>query len=180
MEKLNQKGRAVKMRHLKPRLVIARRGEEVTIVVDPHGKPPRSALSSIAKIFVWLLEEWYANLFRDEENTLLICDRYYHDLLVDPVRYRYGGPAWAAKLVGILMPMPKLWVLLNAPPEVLQARKQEVEAGETERQCRGYLDLVRQQPKYAIIDASQTLEKVIADVDHAIQAAMNECKGKHG
>jgi hypothetical protein len=61
---------------------------------------PRSALTSLAKILVWLMEEWYANLFWDKKGTLLICDRYYHDLLVDPRRYRYGGPAWAAKLVG--------------------------------------------------------------------------------
>jgi hypothetical protein len=30
--------------------------------------------------------------FMDRKQTLLICDRYYHDLLVDPLRYRYGGP----------------------------------------------------------------------------------------
>jgi thymidylate kinase len=168
------------MRHLKPRLVIPQRGEAVTIVVDPHGKPPRSALVSLAKIFVWLMEEWYANLFQNQKNVLLICDRYYHDLLVDPKRYRYGGPQWAAKLVGKLIPQPRLWVLLDAPTEVLRARKQEVPLEETTRQHQAYLAFVRNQRNHAIVDASQPLDKVIADAEHAITGAMSEGKSNRG
>lgn len=155
------------MRYLKPDLVISRRGE-VAVNAVPHGKPPRSALMSLAKILVWLMEEWYATLFWDKKGTLLICDRYYHDLLVDPKRYRYGGPAWAAKLVGKLMPQPKLWILLDAPTEVFQARKQEVTLEETARQRQAYLDFVCKQRKYVIVDASQSLDRVIADAQKAI------------
>ena len=140
---LNSGGRAVKMRHLKPRLAFPRRGNAGAIVVDPHGKPPRSALVSVAKILIWLGEEWYATHFQDKKGELLICDRYYHDLLVDSRRYRYGGPRWIASLIGSLMPQPRLWLLLDAPAEVLQARKQEVTSEESERQRQAYLDFVR-------------------------------------
>jgi thymidylate kinase len=156
------------MRHLKPRIFMLRRGESVAIVVDPHGKPPRSALPSLAKIFVWLMEEWCANLFLDKKNTLLICDRYYHDLLIDPKRYRYGGPHWAAVLVGKLIPQPSLWVLLDAPAEILQARKQEVAQEESARQRHAYMTFVQKQRYHAIIDASQLLTSVIEDVERAI------------
>jgi thymidylate kinase len=168
MKNLAQEGRAVKMRHLRPGIVNLRRGQPVTIVVDPHGSPPRSALVSSVKILVWILDEWYANLFLDKKDELLICDRYYHDLLVDPIRYRYGGPAWLARLVGKLMPQPNLWVLLDAPTEVLQARKQEVDPNETSRQRQVYLSFVRNQRQYAIIDAAQPLDCVILDVERAI------------
>ena len=131
VEKLNLRGCAVEVRHLKPRIVFAGRGEPVTIVVDPHGKPPRSAFLSMVKIVVWLFEEWYAQIFLDKRDCVLLCDRYYHDLLIDPKRYRYGGPHWAARLIGGLMPRPKLWILLDAPPAVLRARKQEVSPQET-------------------------------------------------
>jgi thymidylate kinase len=145
-----------------------KRGEGITIVVDPHGKPSRSALTSVAKIFVWLLEEWYANFFQEKRETLLICDRYYHDLLVDPKRYRYGGPMWIARLTGQLMPKPRLWILLDAPAEVLQARKQEVPPEETARQRQAYLALVRRQKNHIVVDASQSLDSVIADAERAI------------
>jgi thymidylate kinase len=177
---LNHGGRTVKMRHLKPRLVLRRPGEQVTIVVDPHGKPERSALVSLAKIWVWLMEEWYASLFQDRKETLLICDRYYHDLLIDPMRYRYGGPAWAARLIGKLMPQPNLWILLDAPAEVLQARKQEVPLEETSRQRNAYLAFVQGQRNFVIVDAAQSLDRVITDVERAVATAVARGKRNHG
>ncbi len=168
------------MRHLKPFLVIPQRSKPGAIVVDPHGKPPRSALLSLAKIFVWLLEEWYVTCFQDRSETLLIYDRYYHDLLIDPKRYRYGGPQWVARMIGGLFPRPRLWVLLDAPAHVLQARKQEVPWEETARQRQDYLAFVRNQRNHIIIDASQSLDKVIADTEHAIIEAINEGNCNHG
>jgi thymidylate kinase len=180
MGRLDQAARAVAVRHLKPQIALPRRGEAVTIVVDPHGKPPRSALTSFAKIIVWLMEEWYAHLFQDDRKTLLICDRYYHDLLVDPLRYRYGGPLWAARLVGKLMPRPELWILLDAPAEVLQQRKQEVPLEETARQRSAYLAFVQSQENHAIVDAAQPLDKVIADVEHIVTEALIGYEGERG
>ena len=174
LERLDQEGRVVKMRHLKPRILMPRRSEAVTPVVDPHGKPPRPALVSIAKILVWLMEEWYSFFVQEKKEMLLICDRNYHDLLVDPKRYRYGGPRWAAALVGRLMPRPDLWVLLDAPSEILQARKQEVSPEETARQRQAYLAFVSKQREHVIVDASQTLDKVIADVERAIRERVGE------
>lgn len=168
MSRLHQRGYAAKMLHLKPRIIVARRSDPDAAFDKPHDKPPRSALVSVAKIVVWLTEAWYASFFQEEKKTLLICDRYYHDLLVDPKRYRYGGPLWTAVLVGKLMPQPSLWILLDAPAEVLQARKQEVPLEETARQRDAYLAFVRTRRHYLIVDASQALEKVIADVEQAV------------
>jgi thymidylate kinase len=143
-----------------------------SIDTDPHGKSPRGVFLSLAKIGIWLVEEWYVSFFRVKKGTVLIYDRYYHDLLVDPKRYRFGAPLWIARLVGKLMPRPDLWILMLAPAEVLQARKQEVSLAESELECRTYLAFVRKQRKYVIVDASQPLDKVIADAEHAIRAAV--------
>ncbi|MDE1162360.1 MAG: hypothetical protein PW792_10515 [Acidobacteriaceae bacterium] len=171
MASLSSAGIDAGMRHLKPRMVATLRGQQVTIVTDPHGKPPRGAFASMVKIGIWLGEEWYARWFT-EKNDVLVCDRYYHDLLVDPVRYRFGAPIWLARLFGKFMPQPRLWILLNAPPEVLQARKQEVTPEETARQCAAYLHFVQTQRRHVIVDASQPLERVIADVTDAVTAAI--------
>lgn len=180
MSRLEAGERAVKMRHLKPRMVAQLRGQQIAIVYDPHGKPPRGAFLSLVKIVVWLGEEWYSTLFQEEKETLLISDRFFHDLLVDPRRFRFGAPLWTARLIGMLMPQPRLWILLNAPAEVLQTRKQEVAPEETERQCKAYLDFIRTRPKHAIVDASQPLHKVIADAEHAIKEALLEGEGNRG
>jgi thymidylate kinase len=78
------------------------------------------------------------------------------------------------------MPQPRLWVLLDAPAEILQARKQEVTPDESARQRQAYLSLVRKQQNYVIVDASQPLGQVITDVEHAITAVMVETEGNCG
>jgi len=107
---------------------------------------------------------------------LVICDRYYHDILIDPKRYRYGGPISVARLIGQLMPQPDLWVLLDASTEVLQARKQEVSKEETSRQRLAYLAFAKAQKSYVVVDASQTLDNVIADVEYAVEVALDQVK----
>lgn len=170
----------MQIRHLKPNILTSQQDGTISICPDPHSLPPRSTLFSLAKIFVWLIEEWYANLFLDKKEVLLICDRYYHDLLVDSKRYRYGGPRWAANLVGQLVQKPDLWVLLDAPAEILQSRKREVPFEESSRQRQEYLAFVRSQRNYVIIDASQSLDKVIVDAKRAIVHALTENKGNCG
>jgi thymidylate kinase len=180
ISKLTHAGIIVTMRHLKPQIIFPRRYAVGIIVIDPHAKPPRPALISLVKILAWLFEEWYAYLFQDKKATLLICDRYYHDILVDPLRYRYGGPAWAAKVVGKLMPQPDFWMLLDAPPEVLQSRKQEVSLAETARQGKAYRNFIRSQCNHVIIDASQPLDQVIADAKYFITKEMRKADGRQG
>ncbi len=168
MDRLAFGARTVRMRHLKPRYIAQLRGQREVIVVDPHGKEPRGAFLSLVKIAVWLVEEWYFYFVHEKRGTILICDRYYHDLLVDPKRYRFGAPLWTARLVGKLMPQPRLWILLDAPAHVLQARKQEVAPEETARQCRAYRDFLLKLPHHVVVDAAQPLDKVIAEAERAI------------
>lgn len=178
MRKLKDAGIPARTRHLKPKLVMPQfRDNAGSIVIDPHGKPRRGAFLSVIKVGVWLFEEWYATLFQEEKNTLLICDRYFHDLLIDPCRYRYGGPMWMARLAAALMPQPRLWVLLDAPPEVLRQRKQEVSLEEMARQREAYRAFVGQRRRHVIVDATQPLERVEAEVRRAIEAAIGEWMG---
>lgn len=173
VDRLTRSGYNAKMRHLKPQLVMPQlRDNPNSIVVDPHGRPPRSAFLSLAKIFVWLAEEWWAHFFQQKKGTLLICDRYYHDLLVDPKRFRFGAPLWIARLVGRLMPQPRLWILLDASPEVLQARKQEVPPEETARQCLAYRDFICKRSDHVIVDASRPLDIVVGHVESAIRRVL--------
>jgi thymidylate kinase len=174
VERLSQAGRAVRTRHLKPRIIAELRRQPVNIVVDPHGMPARGTCLSLVKILVWLVEEWWARFSREDVGTLLLCDRYYHDLLVDPKRYRFGAPLWTANLIGKLMPQPKLWILLDAPAEVVQVRKREVPLEETRRQCGAYRSFIRMRRDHAIVDASRPLHQVLADAARAIDEVIGK------
>ena len=110
--------------------------------------------------------------------TLVIFDRYYHDLLVDTRRYRYGGSRWLAKFIAWFIPKPDLWILLDAPAEVMQSRKQEVSFAETERQTKAYLELAATLPNAHVVDASLDADLVAQNIQKIALAHLQQRTAK--
>lgn len=164
--------------HLRPKLFGVKKGTTNAPVTDPHALPPRGLIASVAKIGYWTYAYLIGHLTQVKmlliRSRLVIFDRYYHDILVDPRRYRYSRPMWLARIAGIFVPKPSLLILLDAPPETLYARKQEVTFDELVRQRHAYLDLVRTMPYGVIVDSSQPLDNVVLEVKHKILAYMAE------
>lgn len=140
----------------------------------PHAEPPRSALSSaIRAVAYWWVYHAPGHLLtvrRDlARGRLVLHDRHLMDVQVDPRRYRYAGPAWVARLVCRFTPKPDLVVVLDAPADVIQSRKQEVELSETARQCAAYRELARQLgPTAATVDAGRDLTATVSAVESLI------------
>jgi thymidylate kinase len=162
--------------HLRPHLLGA--GPRPEGLSKPHAKPPRGVVSSIAKLGLWWMDYtlgfWVAIFPRLLRSGLFLFDRYYHDLLVDQRRYRYRGSLRLARLVGWLVPQPRLFILLDAPPQVLHARKQDVAYAETIRQREAYLQLVRRMPNGYVVDASRPLNDVVTETKWIILDCMAE------
>ena len=163
--------------HLRPYIIVrSRSSKNINAVVDPHGCPPRGKLSSMLKLFFFCIDYqlgfWTRVRKHVKQGQLVIFDRFYHDLLADPKRYRYGGPMWLARLIGNLIPQPDLFILLDAPATVLQSRKQEVPFDETVRQRAAYLQFMRSQKNGVVVDASQPLDKVVATCSKEILDVM--------
>ena len=78
------------------------------------------------------------------------------------------APRWLPKLLSHLIPRPEIVFLLNAPPEVLWSRKQEVPYEEVVRQQREFLELARKIPGAVVIDAARPLPEVRRQVRKAI------------
>lgn len=168
--------KVVEMRHLKPVIFMKSRVKARGVVTDPHRLPPRSGLLSSLKLVVWLAECWLDFILRARKNlTLQVYDRYFHDLLVDPRRYRYGGPGWIAKIISRLVPQPDLVLLLDAPAELVQSRKQELPLEETLRQRNDYQRLLATLPQGVVIDASLPLDQVC---DNARTAILDSLESK--
>src|SRR5690606_38742347 len=64
-------------------------------VPEPHAKAPRGRVASVAKLGYYLADYWLGYAFHVvpavARGQLLVFDRYYHDLLVDPARYRLAN-----------------------------------------------------------------------------------------
>ncbi|MBI2715676.1 MAG: hypothetical protein HYX37_14680 [Rhizobiales bacterium] len=146
-----------------------RRGKRSTS--EPHGLPPRSLPVSLVRLAYWFV--YHALAFGTlrlalARSTLVLYDRHFVDILVDQQRYRYGGPVRLLRLLWRFIPKPDLIVLLDAPPDILQARKQEVPFEVTARQREAYLALVRTLPNGRIVDASVSRARVANTISEII------------
>jgi thymidylate kinase len=144
---------------------------------NPHGRPLRDMFSSFVKLAVWWLDftiGYCVDVFpRLVSSTFVLFDRYYCDLSVDHQRYRYGGPTWLVTLVGKLIPSPNIVILLQAPVEVIRARKQEVPDAEIARQIALYKRALRRMPNGYVVDSSRPLGEVVSAVEEIILAYMS-------
>jgi len=173
--KLNGAFRGTSHFHLFPGLF--RQSGDGRPVTDPHRLRPRSSIVSIAKVFIWVVDYFLGYYVKVRpklvRSNLVLFDRYFPDILVDPRRYRYGGPEALNRFIWNILPKPALVILLDAPVTVLHQRKQEVPWDETVRQRDAYRKLVADMPNGHIVDASQSLNDVVEDVSAIIRAHLS-------
>ena len=137
----------------------------------PHALKARSRIVSLVRAAYWFLYDGLARIpvyWALCRNELVLYDRHFIDILVDPVRYRYGGPRWLLLLMSKLMLRPDLVILLDAPPQVLHARKPELTMSERERQRTAYLAVAGNRRDSHVVNADQPFETVLRQVEAII------------
>src|SRR3984957_7819749 len=134
----------------------------------PHSRPARSWWGSISYLFFTWLDfttgYWLAIRSALSRNTLIIFDRFYHDLLIDPKRYRFGGPLWLARAVSRIVPPRNLFfVVLDADEETILSRKQQLPPEEIRRQRRAYREFAAQAPASVVVSTQNPIEQCRAE-----------------
>ena len=154
--------RSTRIYHWRPYVLAGRRR---TIGNDPHANPADAVSRSSLRLIAHLLDYWLGYLFCIRPALaragLVVFDRYFQDLLADPKRYRYGGPAWLVRAVSRLIADPDLVLILDAPEDVVIARKQEVAPAEIRRQREVYRSLASEFPRTEILNAAASSTAVV-------------------
>jgi glycosyltransferase involved in cell wall biosynthesis/thymidylate kinase len=176
---LAQRRLGIRMIHWSPR-IIRKGADAVGPVSDPHSKPPRGLLTSAAKLLVIGAEWWTAWTWllrhSSAKSKLLVSDRYYDDLLVDPRRYRFGAPLSWARSFFQLLPKPDRVIILAGDPAIIHARKEEVTLDELTRQLAKYRSLADEIGERAVVvDCTSPLSVVVQEV---YQETLNACRGR--
>ena len=152
---------------------------------DPSRKQPHKgrmcraagAVKSNLRMANLMAEEWFrqAIAWWYERRGFIVlfdrhfyCDHYAHDVTApDP-----NGPL-LRRLHGMLLrrvyPKPDLLIVLDAPAEVLFARKGEGTLDLLESRRKEYLDLAGVEPRSAVIDATRSHDDVTHDVVETIR-----------
>jgi thymidylate kinase len=121
-----------------------------------------------------LAEEWYRQLFSwfyQMRGYIVLYDRHFlfdFAIAVDDASHDSLTRRLHRWCVRHVYPRPTLVVYLDAPAEVLFARKGEWGLEALERRRQAFLQLGKQTPNFVQVDATQPLGEVYAEVAHHI------------
>jgi thymidylate kinase len=168
--------RGIRVFHRRPAVVYPR-PVETSPIISHYGKPPHGKVKSVLKLFVmvldWVFGYWLHIRKWRSQGYLVISDRHsLLDMLVDPLRYRYGGPQGLVEKLLPFAPQPDLILLLDAPVEVLQSRKTELTDAMATELREGYLRLSQIRPNFRVISTTKPIEEVCIEVVDAIRALL--------
>jgi thymidylate kinase len=134
------------------------------------------SLKSAVLMTNWVAEEWFRQAvatYALRRGQVVIFDRHF---LCDYYSYdvvpRHGPRPLSARIHGFLLariyPKPDLVIYLDAPAEVLQARKQEGTLEFLEERRRDYLSLAEVFERFVVVDGARPPEVVASEVEDAI------------
>lgn len=99
--------------------------------------------------------------------ALVVADRWAYGYIVQPRALKFYGPNWLARWVVGRMPKPNVLAVLQAPPDVVHARKDHLTLQQITEELAAWAELPCHDPLF--VDANQTPERVAG----AIQARLN-------
>jgi thymidylate kinase len=110
------------------------------------------------------VRRYLAARLAQERGRLVVFDRYTYDAYLPPRPPLVRAKRLYFSLLARTCPAPDLLLLLDAPGELLAARKREHTPEELEWQRRHFLGLRRRFPGLQLVDAARPAEDVKADV----------------
>ena len=162
--------------HWRPMLLWRRRVSRDT--TRPHCNPLHGASWSVVRLLAYLVDYWlgYSTLVRPSiaRSGLVVFDRYFDDMWIDPKRYRYGGPVWLVKALRRFIPKADVTLVLDADEDTLLTRKQELPRAELSRQRRLYRDNQSRPSIVHVVDASAPIEEVKKQAVDAILTHLHQ------
>src|SRR5690606_29865513 len=147
------------------------------VPVQPESRVPRGRLGTMAKLLMFLADYWLGYWLQIRpllvRSTLIVSNRYYDDILVDPLRYRIDRPRHFVRLLLAWIPRPELWLVFDAPGEALQRADGQPLAPEALRLRGEYRRVLRRhQEEVVALDARQDLDALTAQAQRAILAQL--------
>ena len=142
-------------------------------IENPHRSKPANPFSSLIRISYYTLDYiigWQKCVRNDVHyDRYSVFDRYSYDFIVDPRRTKLNLPESIRTFFVKLTPQPGIVFVLNAKPETVYARKQELPLEEIERQSEMYKKVAESNKKrFVMIDAEQKPEEMAEQAIHYI------------
>jgi thymidylate kinase len=169
----SQAFRHIRRFHLRPHF--GKTGNNVP-VTNPHSQLARGKLASLLKVILFISDYWVSWITivypAKIRSTLIVFDRYYHDMLVDTIRYRLPSGFATVGIATMLIPEPDLWLILYAPPTLLVERKGEITQEAAQKLVAEYTKLGSQLPNAHMLNTACDVKETMSDATRLIMDFM--------
>ena len=119
-------------------------------MTEPHARTPSGPAGSLARVAYLATDTllgWVPRVSVPRVRSgLVVIERGWRDLEVDPRRYRLSGGGRAVRALGRLLPKADLTLVLSAPSAEIHARKPELDIDEIERQQATWQEFASHEP----------------------------------
>ena len=149
-----------------------------TINTTPHDELPKESyapvpsflkksVSLVRFIYYWLdfvIGYWLIIYPKLRNNYLVIGERYFLDVIVNPSRYGFFLPTRLIRAFGYLVPDADIIILLTDEPERIFKRKQELSVIQITNQLTAYNNELYGNPTARIIETTQSADNIAATI----------------
>lgn len=146
--------------------------KEIATNPRPHDHPKQNRFKSLLRFFYYLADYLIGHPIKiywaKVKKNIIIFDRYYYDYLVDLFRYQFNIPNWLPKLFLPIIPVPDLTIYLDAEPEELHKRKQELSLHELKRQVEEFKRVLPQIPNSITVSTDKPINKIVKEISYQI------------
>ncbi len=119
----------------------------------------------------FILGYWFRIYPRRRRGQLIIGERWYFDVVVNPQRYGFKLPEWLLRLGGYLIPQPDLTILLTADPDAIYARKPELTVEQITKQIEAMRGILPEHPKGLEVATDIPLDESVARISNELKEA---------
>ena len=153
----------------RPGSLLARAANDPT---RPHARRAYGRVVSLALLgYYWVdffLGGWFLHWEFKIRTGLMVRERGWWDIGVDPKRYRLNVPARLVRALGVTLNRPDLAVVLEGHPDVIAARKQELSSDEIERQSSAWRKILPPSVPAVYADGGRSHEEVASIAREAV------------
>ena len=164
--RLKKKLKKSKYLHLKPYILFQDRRR---IIKNPHKQTQSTYIVSLLRLISWLIS--YKVFFLTQQSKkIYIFDRYAHDILIDPLRYKNNLSKYTTKFILSFFPKPDLWIFLNPSIRTIKLRKIELSDIELKRQIKDYSIFYKNKKNVLILDTKTQSNVLISKIKNKIKS----------
>jgi energy-coupling factor transporter ATP-binding protein EcfA2 len=146
---------------------------------QPHAQQPHGRALSLALLtYDWVdffIGTWLRILPIRARGGLVVMERGWGDMAVDPRRYHLDVPTGIVETLGLLLPGPDAALILYADPQLLRDRKAELPTSELARQLARWRETrMPRRTRRLFLDASLSPERLIDQAMDALRQSWSD------